>query len=115
MNASTPDVGTPVSQKIRERLIAARKRYHANDNIAGFIQPGELELLLDEVEEKMVGVLKSLVIDTERDHNTGTTARRVAVGGWFSGFGGFDDLSGLNGLNDLNGAGYLPPLDAHLF
>jgi GTP cyclohydrolase I len=78
MNASTPDVGTPVSQKIRERLIAARKRYHANDNIAGFIQPGELELLLDEVEEKMVGVLKSLVIDTERDHNTGNTARRVA-------------------------------------
>jgi GTP cyclohydrolase I len=78
MNASTPDVGTPVSQKIRERLVAARKRYHANDNIAGFIQPGELELLLDEVEEKMVGVLKSLVIDTERDHNTGNTARRVA-------------------------------------
>jgi GTP cyclohydrolase I len=78
MNASTLDVGTPVSQKIRERLIAARKRYHANDNIAGFIQPGELELLLDEVEEKMVGVLKSLVIDTERDHNTGNTARRVA-------------------------------------
>jgi GTP cyclohydrolase I len=78
MNASTPDVGTPVSQKIRERLVAARKRYHANDNISGFIQPGELELLLDEVEEKMVGVLNSLVIDTERDHNTGNTARRVA-------------------------------------
>jgi GTP cyclohydrolase I len=78
MNASTPDVGTPVSQKIRERLVAARKRYHANDNMAGFIQPGELEQLLDEVEEKMVGVLNSLVIDTERDHNTGNTARRVA-------------------------------------
>jgi len=78
MNASTPDVGTPVSEKIRERLLAARKRYHANDNIAGFIEPGELEQLLDEVEEKMVGVLQSLVIDTERDHNTGNTARRVA-------------------------------------
>ena len=66
MNASIPDVGTPVSKKIRERLVAARKRYHANDNISAFIEPGELERLLDEVEEKMVGVLQSLVIDTER-------------------------------------------------
>jgi GTP cyclohydrolase I len=78
MNASTPDVETPVSEKIRERLVAARKRYHANDNISAFIEPGELEQMLDEVEEKMVGVLQSLVIDTERDHNTGNTARRVA-------------------------------------
>jgi GTP cyclohydrolase I len=78
MNASTPDVGTPVSEKIRERLVAARKRYHANDNISAFIEPGELEQMLDEVEKKMVGVLQSLVIDTERDHNTGNTARRVA-------------------------------------
>ena len=78
MNASTSDLGTPVSEKIRERLLAARKRYHANDNIAGYIEPGELEQLLDEVEGKMMGVLQSLVIDTERDHNTGNTARRVA-------------------------------------
>ena len=41
-------------------------------------QPGELELLLDEVEEKMKGVLGSLVIDTAHDHNTDDTARRVA-------------------------------------
>ena len=58
--------------------MAARKRFNANDNIADFIEPGELELLLDEVEEKMKGVLSSLVIDTERDHNTDQTARRVA-------------------------------------
>jgi len=70
--------GTPVSVKIRERLLAARKRFHANDNIADFIQPGELELLLDEVESKMKGVLSSMVIDTENDHNTDNTARRVA-------------------------------------
>lgn len=72
------DEGTPVSVKIRERIQAARKRFHANDNIADFIQPGELELLLDEVEAKMKGVLASLVIDTEHDHNTDDTARRVA-------------------------------------
>jgi GTP cyclohydrolase I len=70
--------GTPVSQKIRERLLAARKRFHSNDNIAGFIEPGELEKLLDEVEGKMQAVLDSMVIDTASDHNTNDTARRVA-------------------------------------
>lgn len=78
MNPTVTDEGTPVSVKIRERLAASRKRYYANDNIAEFIEPGELEKLLDEVEEKMQGVLDSMVIDTEHDHNTGETARRVA-------------------------------------
>jgi GTP cyclohydrolase IA len=75
---SAADEGTPVSVKIRERLQASRKRFNANDNIADFIEPGELALLLDEVEVKMQHVLDSLVIDTERDHNTDNTARRVA-------------------------------------
>ena len=78
MNSTDEDIGTPVSVKIRQRLVASRKRFNANDNIAEFIEPGELEKLLDEVEEKMKGVLSSLVIDTERDHNTDNTARRVA-------------------------------------
>ena len=72
------DEGVPVSVKIRERVMAARKRFNANDNIAEFIEPGELEKLLDEVTRKMEGVLDSLVIDTDNDHNTGDTARRVA-------------------------------------
>lgn len=72
------DEGTPVSVKIRERLAAAKQRFNANDNIAAFIEPGELEKLLDEVEEKMHGVLDSMVIDTKTDHNTRNTARRVA-------------------------------------
>jgi GTP cyclohydrolase I len=78
MNPSDTDEGIPVSVKIRERLLAARKRFNANDNIAEFVQPGDLEKLLDEVEVKMQAVLDSLVIDTERDHNTSNTARRVA-------------------------------------
>jgi len=78
MNPNLTDEGTPVSVKIRERIQAARKRFHANDNIADFIEPGELSALIDEVEDKMKGVLESLVIDTEGDHNTGETARRVA-------------------------------------
>ena len=70
--------GVPMSVVIRQRLQAARKRFHANDNIADFVQPGELEALLDEVTGKMQGVLDSLVIDTVHDHNTDQTARRVA-------------------------------------
>jgi GTP cyclohydrolase I len=42
------------------------------------MQPGDLDRLLDEVSEKMQGVLDAMVIDTENDHNTGDTARRVA-------------------------------------
>jgi len=78
MKPSDADEGIPVSVKIRERLLAARKRFHANDNIADFIEPGEIDQLLDEVEDKMKGVLSSLVIDTDHDHNTDNTARRVA-------------------------------------
>lgn len=72
------DEGVPVSVRIRERIKAAQQRFHANDNIAAYIEPGELEALLDEVQSRMVGVLESLVIDTESDHNTQDTARRVA-------------------------------------
>lgn len=72
------DPDRPVSDRIRNRLRQARKRYNANDNIAGFIEPGELELLLEEVATKMRGVLESLVIDIDNDHNTQDTARRVA-------------------------------------
>ncbi|MEN9314192.1 MAG: hypothetical protein RIS35_585 [Pseudomonadota bacterium] len=78
--AVTPidDLGVPVSQKIRERLKAARERFHANDNIAAYIEPGELPQLQAEVEAALRKVLESLVIDTESDHNTQETAKRVA-------------------------------------
>lgn len=68
----------PVSSRIRARIRLAKKRYHANDNISAFLQPGELEALQAEVEARFKGVLESLVIDTESDHNTQDTARRVA-------------------------------------
>jgi GTP cyclohydrolase I len=76
--ANTADPGVAVSAKIRERISRARARFHANDNIAQFIEAGELELLRAEVTEKMHAVLESLVIDTENDHNTRATAERVA-------------------------------------
>jgi GTP cyclohydrolase I len=67
-----------VSVKIRERLKAAKERFHANDNISAYIQPGELDSLKTEVEQKLLELLKALVIDTEHDHNTRETAKRVA-------------------------------------
>ncbi len=68
----------PVSERIRKRIVAAGARFHANDHIGGFIEPGELDELQREVESKMAEVLRSMVIDTESDHNTQETARRVA-------------------------------------
>ena len=78
MSQNKLDQGVPISVKIRERVMASGQRFHANDNIAEFLQPGDLDSLLVEVEDKMRGVLESLVIDTEHDHNTTDTARRVA-------------------------------------
>lgn len=68
----------PVSKRIRARLQAKQQRFHANDNISAFIEPGELDELTREVCEKVTGMLESLVIDIEHDHNTRETARRVA-------------------------------------
>jgi GTP cyclohydrolase I len=68
----------PVSARIRARIKKAKRRFHANDNISAFLEAGDLEALQAEVEEKMKGVLESLVIDTTSDHNTRETAKRVA-------------------------------------
>lgn len=67
-----------VADRIRGRVKAAKRRFHANDNISEFVEAGELDQLLEEVAQKMDGVLQALVIDTESDHNTQDTARRVA-------------------------------------
>ncbi|MFM1887427.1 MAG: hypothetical protein RL026_2584 [Pseudomonadota bacterium] len=72
------DPQEPVSARIRARIAKARSRFHANDNISQFIEPGELDQLVDEVAARFQGVLDSLVIDTVNDHNTQGTARRVA-------------------------------------
>ncbi|MGA1343526.1 MAG: GTP cyclohydrolase I [Hyphomonas sp.] len=79
-NQKTPEPSPdePVSARIRARIRRARKQFHANDNISAFVQAGELDELLAEVEDKFKAVLESLVIDTDSDHNTQDTARRVA-------------------------------------
>jgi GTP cyclohydrolase IA len=68
----------PASERIRYRLVGADCRFHANDNISEHIREGELEELKAEVRAKMQEVLEALVIDTDNDHNTQDTAKRVA-------------------------------------
>jgi GTP cyclohydrolase IA len=69
----------PASVRIRQRLQRAGKRFHANDNIAEYVDgAAELAELEKEVAAKLEGVLESLVIDLANDHNSRDTARRVA-------------------------------------
>lgn len=68
----------PISEQIRARLVEAGQQFHCNDNIAAYITDEERAALVDEVTVKMEAVLRSLVIDTDHDHNTNGTARRVA-------------------------------------
>jgi len=70
--------GHSVSDRIRARIRAAGRRFHANDNIHEFIEPGELEQLQSDVQDRLQEVLETLVIDTQSDHNTQETAKRVA-------------------------------------
>ena len=71
--------GRPMSEVIRNRIRQAGARFHANDNIADYINSDdEINRLVDEVAGQFQGVLNSLVIDTQNDHNTQDTARRVA-------------------------------------
>jgi GTP cyclohydrolase I len=73
-----PAAGETVSARVRGRLQAAGRRFHANDNIHDFLEPGELDALQGEVAARMRSVLEALVIDIESDHNTQETAKRVA-------------------------------------
>src|SRR5690606_37941176 len=63
-----PEETVRSSERIRQRLLAAGQRFHANDNIADFIEPGDLEAIQAEVAGHMQQVLKSLVIDVDGDH-----------------------------------------------
>ena len=66
------------SEKIKQRLIDKKLRFFANDNISKHIEKGELKDLEVEIEEAFEDILDALVIDTENDHNSKETAKRVA-------------------------------------
>ena len=67
-----------VSEAIKKRLKESNIRFYANDNISEHIYDDERDQLQIEVQEAFQKVLDALLIDTENDHNTRSTAKRVA-------------------------------------
>ena len=67
-----------MSSIIKDRIKNQGGTYYANDNISQYINEDEYELLQLEIETKVHSLLESLVIDTNNDHNTQETAKRVA-------------------------------------
>jgi GTP cyclohydrolase I len=66
------------SDEIKERIKSSGGTYFANDNISQYVNKSDIDDLQGEVEEKMQEVLEALVIDTQNDHNTKETAKRVS-------------------------------------
>jgi len=66
------------TEAIKTRLQRAGVPFAANDNISQHLAPGDLDLIQAEVELRMGQLLQALVIDTDTDHNTNETAKRVA-------------------------------------
>jgi len=66
------------SDKIKQRLEDAGKRYWAGDNISEYIEQGEREELVAELHKRFDAVLDSLVIDRENDPNSHDTGKRLA-------------------------------------
>ena len=67
-----------ISDDIKQRLEKADQRYWAGDNISDYIQPGEKDMLIEELTGKFEDVLKGLVIDIENDPNSMETGKRLA-------------------------------------
>jgi GTP cyclohydrolase I len=63
---------------IKNRIKANNGSFHANDNISEYLMAGELETLQKELEKNIQDVLDTLIIDTDNDHNTNETSKRVA-------------------------------------
>ena len=65
-------------EAIRQRIKESKASHMANDNISAFLQDGDLDVIQAEVQKHMQSVLDALLIDTQSDHNTEETAKRVA-------------------------------------
>lgn len=67
-----------ISEQIKNRIKSAGGRYWAGDNISQYIQPEEIDQLIDEATKAFEAVLDALVIDRKTDPNSKGTARRLA-------------------------------------
>jgi len=65
-------------EKVLEEVRKAGIPFKANDTLGGHIDPRSLPEIQKNVEYAAELLLKALVIDTENDHNTKETAKRVA-------------------------------------
>lgn len=63
---------------IRDRLKRAGVAFKCNDCLAGHLGENDLVAIEDEARRCVEGLLRALVIDTDDDHNTRDTARRMA-------------------------------------
>lgn len=67
-----------LSEILTKRFRKDKISFFSNDNISEHLSREDLEQLRKEVEEGFVGIMKSLLIDVENDHNSRETAARVA-------------------------------------
>ncbi len=67
-----------ISQIITERLQNANIPFNSTDNISDFLNDNERSLLIEEIEQNVELLLKSLIINTKDDHNTKETAHRIS-------------------------------------
>ena len=66
------------SDEVRQRMKTIKHKHFANDTIYSYLDENDVQKIEDEVACAFQGVLKALIINTEEDHNTQDTARRVA-------------------------------------
>lgn len=68
----------PTTLNIRERLCVEEVDHKCNDNIAGALEDGDLEVIEARVRVHVEGLLRALIIDVDNDPNTKETSYRVA-------------------------------------
>ena len=66
------------SEEIKARLVQAKQRFWAGDNISAVLQEGDKEELINEATSAFESVLDALVIDRYQDPNSKGTAKRLA-------------------------------------
>ncbi len=71
-------MNTKFSDELRQRMETIKHKHFANDTIYTYLDENDVQKIEDEVAEAFQGVLKALVINTDDDHNSQDTARRVS-------------------------------------
>ena len=71
-------MNTKFSDEVRQRMETIKHKHFANDTIYTYLDENDVQKIEDEVAEAFQGVLKALVINTDDDHNSQDTARRVS-------------------------------------